>query len=92
LEFLNYFPGTNVADPDLGCVKNQDPDLGFESGMSILPDHVSESLETIFWVKILIFFDADPFSGSGKLFDPGYGMEISGSATLPGYENTNNSL
>jgi hypothetical protein len=24
------------------------------------PDHVSESLETIFWVKILKFFDADP--------------------------------
>ncbi len=25
-----------------------------------IPDHISESLETIFWVKILIFFDADP--------------------------------
>jgi hypothetical protein len=24
------------------------------------PDHISESLETIFWVKILKFFDADP--------------------------------
>jgi hypothetical protein len=24
------------------------------------PDHISESLETIFWVKILEFFDADP--------------------------------
>ncbi len=23
------------------------------------PDHISESLETIFWVKILRFFDAD---------------------------------
>jgi hypothetical protein len=23
-------------------------------------DHISESLETIFWVKILKFFDADP--------------------------------
>jgi hypothetical protein len=23
------------------------------------PDHISESLETIFWVKILKFFDAD---------------------------------
>jgi hypothetical protein len=24
------------------------------------PDHISESVETIFWVKILKFFDADP--------------------------------
>jgi hypothetical protein len=24
------------------------------------PDHISESLETIFWVKILKLFDADP--------------------------------
>jgi hypothetical protein len=24
------------------------------------PDHISESLETIFWVKILKFFDAYP--------------------------------
>jgi hypothetical protein len=24
------------------------------------PDHISESLETIFWVKILKFFSADP--------------------------------
>jgi hypothetical protein len=24
------------------------------------PDHISESLEAIFWVKILQFFDADP--------------------------------
>jgi hypothetical protein len=41
------------------------------SGMKI-PDHISESLETIFWVKILKFFD-DP-----RIFltlDPGFGME-----------------
>jgi hypothetical protein len=24
------------------------------------PDHISEGLETSFWVKILKFFDADP--------------------------------
>jgi hypothetical protein len=24
------------------------------------PDHIAGSLETIFWVKILKFFDADP--------------------------------
>jgi hypothetical protein len=31
------------------------------------PDDISESLETIFWVKILQFFDADPGSGMGKI-------------------------
>jgi hypothetical protein len=43
-------------------VKKQDPDLGYESGMNN-PYHVSESLETIFWVEILKFFDVDPGSG-----------------------------
>jgi hypothetical protein len=32
---------------------------GSGSGMNN-PDHFFESLETIFWVKILKFFDADP--------------------------------
>ncbi len=31
------------------------------------PDHIAESLETIFWVKILKFFDADPGSGLEKI-------------------------
>jgi hypothetical protein len=31
------------------------------------PDHISGSLETIFWVKILKFFDADPGSGMEKI-------------------------
>jgi hypothetical protein len=35
--------------------KNQDPDPGWTN-----PDHISESIETIFWVKILKFFDAGP--------------------------------
>jgi hypothetical protein len=43
---------------------------GSRSGMNI-PDHISESLETIFCVKILKFFDADADPGSGNLFDPG---------------------
>jgi hypothetical protein len=41
-----------IRDP--GWVKNQ--------GMKI-PNHISESLETIFWVKILKFFDADADPG-----------------------------
>jgi hypothetical protein len=44
------------------------------SSMNIL-DHISESLETIFWVKILKFFDADADPGSENLIDPGSGME-----------------
>jgi hypothetical protein len=44
---------------------------GSGSGMNN-PDHISESLETMFWVKILKFFDADP---GWKSSDPGSGME-----------------
>ncbi len=54
------------------------------------PDHISESLETIFWVKILIFFNADPGSWM-KNSDPRwkkFGSVIRdkhpGSATLMG--------
>jgi hypothetical protein len=40
---------------DPGWVKNQDP-----GSVMINPDHISESLETILWIKIpvLKFFDA----------------------------------
>jgi hypothetical protein len=31
------------------------------------PDDIFESLETIFWVKIFKFFDADPESGKEKI-------------------------
>jgi hypothetical protein len=41
-----------------------------------IPNHGSVSLETIFWVKILNYFDADPYPGSGNLFDPGSGINI----------------
>ena len=41
------------------------------SGMNI-PDHISESFETIFWVKILKFFDADAGSGIFLTRDPGW--------------------
>jgi hypothetical protein len=35
--------------------------MGKTSGSVInKPDHISESLETIFWVKMLKFFDVDP--------------------------------
>jgi len=38
-------------------------------GKNLDPDHISESLETIFWVKIPVpkFFDADPGPGKEKI-------------------------
>jgi hypothetical protein len=41
--------------------------------MNIL-DHISETLQTLFWVKILEFCGADPDPGSGNIFDPGSGI------------------
>ncbi len=65
-------PGSGeFLNPGPGWVKNHDPDLG--SGMNI-PDHISESLETIFGLKILKFFDVDPDPGSGVFLTPASGM------------------
>jgi hypothetical protein len=57
---------------------------GSRSGMNN-PDHISESLETIFWVKILKSFVADPGPGMEKIrirdvnnSDPGSGINIRG--------------
>jgi hypothetical protein len=52
--------------------------MGKRSGSGVnITNHISESLETIFWPKILKLFvaDADPDPVSGNLFDPGSGME-----------------
>jgi hypothetical protein len=45
-----------------------------------IADYISESLETIFWVKIHKFFDADPDPGSGIFLtlDPGWKIFGSG--------------
>jgi hypothetical protein len=40
------------------------------SGMNI-QDHISASLETIFWAKILEFFDVDADPGIFLTLDPG---------------------
>jgi hypothetical protein len=53
-KILDY---SSVADPDPGSGMGKKSGSG--SGMNN-PDHISESLETIFWVRILKFFDADP--------------------------------
>jgi hypothetical protein len=54
---------------DPGWVKNQDPDPGSRPGMNI-SDHISESLETIFWVK-----NTDSESWIFMTMDPGSEME-----------------
>ncbi len=59
---------------DPGWVKNQDPDPRSGSAMNN-PD---QSLETIFWVKILKFFDADSGSFLPWTRDPGWKKSGSG--------------
>jgi hypothetical protein len=73
---------SSVADPDLGSGafltpgsgirewKNSDPGSG--TGMNI-QDHISESLESIFWLQVLKFSDVEPDPGSGNFLtlDPG---------------------
>jgi hypothetical protein len=42
--------------------------MGKKSGSEINnPDHISDSLEAIFWVKILKFFEVNSGSGMGKI-------------------------
>jgi hypothetical protein len=50
------------------------------SGSGNIPDHISEGLETVFWVKIIKFLDADadPASGIFLTRDPGSEMETFG--------------
>jgi hypothetical protein len=40
-----------------------------------ITDHISDSSETIFWVKILKFFDADADPGILMTLDPGSGWK-----------------
>jgi hypothetical protein len=39
-----------------------------------IPDHISESFKTNFWVKLLKSFDADPDPGIFLTLDPGSNM------------------
>ncbi len=48
----------------------------------IIQDHISESLETIFWVKILKFLDADPGFGIFLTLDPEWKNSDPGSIFL----------
>jgi hypothetical protein len=63
----------SVADPGSGTFLNPGSEMGkksrYGSGMNI-PDHISESAETIFWAKILKFLDADADPGFLLTLDP----------------------
>jgi hypothetical protein len=66
LDHLNTDPKhciKSVADPGSGAFLTPGSGMskksGSGSGMNNT-DHISKSFETIFWVKILKFFDADP--------------------------------
>jgi hypothetical protein len=51
----------SVADIGSGAFLAPRSEMGKKSGSGMNnPDPISESLETIFWVQILKFFDADP--------------------------------
>jgi hypothetical protein len=70
-----FLTRNSVADPDPESGAFLTPGSGFGMGNKSgsgsemnNPDHISESLETIFWVK---FFDADCGSGMEKF---GYGI------------------
>ncbi len=77
-----HFP--NLADPDLvsGAFLTPGSGSGDPGWVKIkiwigvnITDHISESLETIFWDKILKFFDADMDRGNFLTLDPESGME-----------------
>ncbi len=67
-------------DPGSGTFLTPGSGMGKKSGSGFEmndPFYISESVETIFWVKILKFFDADSRSGMEKLIrDPGSRINI----------------
>jgi hypothetical protein len=71
---LHYLKVLRIRDPGSGAFLTPGSGMGKKSGSGMNnPDHISESLETIFWVKILKFFNEDPGSGMEKIQirDPG---------------------
>ncbi len=86
-EKSSFLFGSNITDPDPGsCAllipgsgisKKSGSGSGSGSEMNNL-DHISQSLETIFWVKILTFFDNNPGSEIEKNSDTGWEKIVSG--------------
>ncbi len=48
-----------------------------------IPDHISESLETIVWAKMIKFFDADADPGIFLTLDPGWKKFGSSGINIP---------
>jgi hypothetical protein len=79
---LKIFVGISVADPGSGTFLTPGSGMGKKSGSGMNnPYHISESLETIFGVKILKFFEAHP---GWKKFESGIRDKHPGSSTLVG--------
>jgi hypothetical protein len=58
---MHLSPIGSVADPGSSDFLTPGSGMGKKSGSGMNnPDHISKSLKTFFWVKILKFFDADP--------------------------------
>jgi len=62
--FFVFKPVLRIRDTGSGAEMGEKSGSG--SGMNN-PDPISENLETVFWVKILKFFDAYPRSGMEKI-------------------------
>jgi hypothetical protein len=59
-------PPHSVADPEPGSGAFLTLGSGIRDEQPGFPDHISECLEKMFWVKILKFLNADPGSGMEK--------------------------
>jgi hypothetical protein len=69
------------ADPESGAFLTQGSGVGKKIKIRIPdehPEHISESIETIFWVKILDIYSFMRIR-IRTIFDPGSGMEKFGS-------------
>jgi hypothetical protein len=70
MHLKDFMQKNSVANPGSGAFLNPGSGMGKKSGAGSgmnNRDHISESLETISWVKILKFFDAHPGSGMEKI-------------------------
>jgi hypothetical protein len=87
LPFNIYLMTTSVPYPGSGAFLTRGSEMRKKSvsgsGMNN-PAHISKSLETIFWVKILNYFDPDSGSGMEKIRSRHLGWEKFGSGIRDG--------
>ncbi len=76
MPFDPWVLGSGIRNQDLGWVKSQDQDPG--SGMKN-PDHISESLETIFWVTLTRIRNPGSVMEKIQIWDQGSEKEKFGS-------------